>query len=129
MAWSKVTNSADIETLSNGYKVVTWKIDLKSCALSNALVIFNNQDNKKQCPASGQPGMEVKNGYYYYSDGTMSDTAPSGTETGSGTGSGSGSTTEEWNTVTTNRLTAKPRVYSQGFYLAGNFFTFDEKIR
>lgn len=71
--------------------------------------------------------MEVKNGYYYYSDGTMSDTAPSGTETGSGTGSGSGSTTEEWNTVTTNRLTAKPRVYSQGFYLAGNFFTFDEK--
>lgn len=48
-AWpgQKVTNSADIETLSNGYKVVTWKIDLKSCALSNALVIFNNQDNKK----------------------------------------------------------------------------------
>lgn len=123
----KVTNSADIETLSNGYKVVTWKIDLKSCALSNALVIFNNQDNKKQYPASGQPGMEVKNGYYYYSDGTMSDTAPSGTETGGGTGGSTGGsdTPVEWNTVTTNRLTEKPRVYTQGFYLAGNFFTFD----
>lgn len=32
-----------------------------------------------------------------------------------------------WNTVSENRLTAKPRVYSQGFYLAGNFFTFDKK--
>lgn len=123
-AWpgQKVTNSADIETLSNGYKVVTWKIDLKSCALSNALIIFNNQDNKKQVPASDQPGMEVKNGYYYYSDGTMSDTAPSGTETGGGS-----DTPVEWNTVTTNRLTEKTRVYTQGFYLAGNFFTFDEK--
>ena len=122
----KVTNIADIETLANGYKVVTWKIDLKSCALSNALVIFNNQDNKKQYPASGQPGMEVKNGYYYYSDGTMSDTAPSGTETGGGTGGGGGSDTPvEWNTVATNRLTEKPRVYTQGFYLAGDFFTFD----
>lgn len=46
---------------------------------------------------------------------------------GSSSGTGSGSTTVEWNTVTTNRLTAKPRVYSQGFYLAGNFFTFDKK--
>lgn len=124
----KVTNSADIETLANGYKVVTWKIDLKSCALSNALVIFNNQDNGKQCPASGQPGKEVKNGYYYYSDGTMSDTAPSGTETGGGTeGGGSTGPTEKWDTEKINRLTEKPRVYSQGFYLAGNFFTFDEK--
>lgn len=45
----------------------------------------------------------------------------------SGSGTGSGSTTVNWNTVSENRLTAKPRVYSQGFYLAGNFFTFDEK--
>lgn len=42
----------------------------------------------------------------------------------SGTGGGGG-TTVEWNTVTTNRLTGKK--YSQGFYLAGNFFTFDKK--
>lgn len=80
----KVTNSADIETLSNGYKVVTWKIDLKSCALSNALIIFNNQDNGKQYPASGQPGKKVENGCYYYSDGTTSTTPPS---EGSGSGS------------------------------------------
>lgn len=45
----------------------------------------------------------------------------------SGSGTGSGSTTVNWNTVSENRLTAKPRVYSQGFYLAGNFFTFDKK--
>ena len=125
----KVTNSADIETLSNGYKVVTWKIDLKSCALSNALIIFNNQDNGKQYPASGKPGKEVKKDYYYYSDGTMSATAPSGTETGGGTGgtTGGGTTgpTEKWDTEKTNRLIEKPRVYTKGFYLAGNFFTFD----
>lgn len=122
----KVTNSEDIKTLANGYKVVTWKIDLKSCALSNALVIFNNQDKGKQCPASGQSGKEVKNGFYYYSDGTMSETAPSGTETGGGSGTG-GSTdpTEKWDTEKTNRLTGKK--YTQGFYLAGNFFSFQPK--
>lgn len=122
----KVTNSADIETLSNGYKVVTWKINLKSCALSNALVIFNNQDKEKQYPASGQPGKEVKNGYYYYSDGTMSATAPSGTETGGSTGGGTTGPTEKWDTENINRLTEKPRVYTQGFYLAGNFFSFSD---
>lgn len=37
-----------------------------------------------------------------------------------------GSTTIDWNTVSTNRLTEKKRVYSQGFYLAGSFFTFDK---
>ena len=126
-AWpgQKVTNTADIETLANGYKVVTWTIDLKTFALSNLLVIFNNQDHDKQYPASGQPGMEVKKGYYYYSDGTISATAPTGSETGgSGTGGGGG-TTEKWDTETVNRLTG--RVYSQGFYLAGNFFSFQPK--
>lgn len=126
----KVTNIADIETLANGYKVVTWKIDLKSCALSNALVIFNNQDKEKQVPAANQPGMDVKNGYYYYSDGTMSATAPSGTETGGSTGgtTGGGTTgpTVEWDTENINRLKDKPRVYTQGFYLAGNFFSFSD---
>ena len=126
----KVTNSADIETLANGYKVVTWTIDLKTFALSNLVVVFNNQNNGMQYPASGQPGMEVKNGYYYYSDGTMSDTAPSGTETGGGSGTGGstgGSTPVDWNTVNTNRL--ENHVYTQGFYLAGNFFTFsDNKV-
>ena len=55
--------------------------------------------------------------------------ASEGGSTGSGgTGGGGGSDTPvEWNTVTTNRLTEKTRVYTQGFYLAGNFFTFDKK--
>lgn len=50
-----------------------------------------------------------------------------GGSTGSGSEGSGGSTPVDWNTVTTNRLTEKPRVYTQGFYLAGNFFTFDEK--
>lgn len=37
-----------------------------------------------------------------------------------------GSTTVDWNTVETNRLTEKKRVYTKGFYLAGDFFTFDK---
>lgn len=41
---------------------------------------------------------------------------------GSGTG---GSTPVDWNTVSENRL--KNHVYSQGFYLAGNFFSFQPK--
>lgn len=126
-AWpgQNVTNSADIETLANGYKVVTWTINLKTFALSNLLVIFNNQNHNKQYPASGQPGMEVNDGYYYYSDGTISATAPTGSETGGGSGTGGGGTTEKWDTETVNRL--KGRVYSQGFYLAGNFFSFQPK--
>lgn len=44
--------------------------------------------------------------------------------TGSG-GTGDDGTTVEWNTVSTNRL--KGRVYSHGFYLAGNFFSFQPK--
>ncbi len=82
----KVTNSEDIKTLANGYKVVTWTIDLKTFALSNLAVVFNNQDKGKQVPASGQKGMDVKNDYYYYSDGTMSATAPPSEGSGSGSG-------------------------------------------
>ena len=120
----KVASNEDIKTLANGKKVVTWKIDLKSCSLTNALVIFNNNSNndvdKKQYPKGS--GWAVQDGLYYYKNGTTSTTPPSGSETGDG-----GSTTETYNTVTTNRLTEKTRVYTQGFYLAGNFFTFDDK--
>ena len=118
VAWpGQVAAATDIEEV-NGRKVVTWKIDLKSCELSNALVIFNNNNGGKQYPSS--VGWGVQDGLYYYKNGTTSTTPPSGSETGGG----SGSTTEKWNTVTTNRLTGKK--YTQGFYLAGNFFTFDE---
>lgn len=43
----------------------------------------------------------------------------------SGSTGDSGATTEKWDTETVNRL--KGRVYSQGFYLAGNFFSFSDK--
>lgn len=115
----KVTNNEDIKTLANGHKVVTWTIDLKTFELSNLVVIFNNNNNNKQYPASG--GWKVTDGQYYYKNGTTSTTPPSGSETGGG----SGTTTEKWDTETVNRL--KGHVYSQGFYLAGNFFSFQPK--
>lgn len=43
-----------------------------------------------------------------------------------GTEGGGGSTPVEWDTENINRLTEKPRVYTQGFYLAGNFFSFSD---
>lgn len=45
---------------------------------------------------------------------------------GSSSGTGGGSTPVEWDTENTNRLTEKPRVYTPGFYLAGNFFSFSD---
>lgn len=39
---------------------------------------------------------------------------------------GDGSTPVEWDTENINRLNEKPRVYTQGFYLAGNFFSFSD---
>lgn len=45
-----------------------------------------------------------------------------GGTTGGGTEGGGGSTPEKWDTETVNRL--NKHVYTQGFYLAGNFFSF-----
>lgn len=53
------------------------------------------------------------------------DASEGGSTGSSGTEDGGGSTTIDWNTVSTNRL--KGRDYSQGFYLAGNFFSFQPK--
>ena len=112
----------------NSNKVVTWTIDLGTCSLANARIIFNNGSGGQgnQYPESG--GFEVANNQYYNNTGKTTDPSQGGSGTGSGSGTGGstgGSTTVEWNTVSTNRLTGKK--YSQGFYLAGNFFTFDEK--
>lgn len=115
---SQVAAATDIKDI-NGTKVVTWKIDTKECASGKARVLFNNNkynNVEKKYPSS--VGWVVKDGLYYYKNGTTSTTPPSG----GSTGGGSGTTTEEWNTVNTNRL--KDHVYTQGFYLAGNFFTF-----
>lgn len=125
----QVAAATDIKEINGNKKVVTWKIDTKDCASGKALVLFNNNkynNVEKKYPSS--VGWVVKDGLYYYKNGTTSTTPPSGGSTGGGTEDGDGSTTVEWNTVTTNRLTG--RVYTQGFYLAGNFFTFsdDKKV-
>lgn len=113
--WPGNRTNYTTETINN-QKVVTWTIDLGSCSLANARIVFNNGGQGNQYPESG--GFEVANNQYYNNDGKTD--APSG-------GGGSTDPTEKWDTEKTNRLTAKPRVYSQGFYLAGNFFTFDKE--
>lgn len=124
-AWpGQAANPTDIKVVDGNKKEVTWKIDLKS--FKNAVVIFNN--NKKngalQHPSSGSAGWSVVDGASYNKDGNMASSGGSGS--GGTGGSTGGTTTIDWNTVTTNRLTEKKRVYTQGYYLAGNFFTFDK---
>ena len=116
------TECTDIQTVG-GTKVATWTLNLgDDVTASDVGIVFNSNGN--QYPDQNV-FWKVTDGLYYYKDGTTSTTPPSG-GSGSGTGSG-GSTTVDWNTVTKNRLTEKTRVYTQGFYLAGNFFTFDDK--
>ncbi len=107
----------------NGDKVVTWTIDLGTCTLANARIIFNNGSGGKynQYPESG--GFEVANNQYYNNNGKTVAPSEGGGSTGGGTGGGSGNTPVDWNTVNTNRL--ENHIYTQGFYLAGDFFTFD----
>lgn len=107
----------------NGDKVVTWTIDLGTCTLANARIIFNNGSGGKfnQYPESG--GFEVANNQYYNNNGKTVAPSEGGGSTGGGTGGGSGNTPVDWPTVTKNRL--EGHVYTQGFYLAGDFFTFD----
>lgn len=103
----------------SGNNVATWELDLGAEAASGVRIIFNGGDGKPQTDGGGFP---LINNQYYNFNGTTTDPSQGGSGTGGSTG---GTTTEKWNTVTENHLTDKPRVYSQGFYLAGNFFTFD----
>lgn len=123
--WPGKRTNYTTETV-NGKKVVTWTIDLIDCTLANARIIFNKRagGSGNQYPESG--GFEVANNQYYNNTGKT--TAPSeGGSTGGGTEGGGGSTTVEWDTENTNRLTKDiTRVYTQGFYLAGNFFSFSD---
>ena len=81
--------------------------------------IFEGTSNAlKIVPTSGKTSYTIT--YNYETNQIKYDAPESG-----GTEGGGGSTTVDWNTVTTNRLTEKKRVYTQGYYLAGNFFTFD----
>lgn len=64
------------ETINN-QKVVTWTIDLGSCTIDNARIIFNNRKNgdPNQCPPHGG-FFRVKDDHIYTSTndiGTLSD--------------------------------------------------------
>ena len=106
----------------SGKNVATWELDLGAEAATGARIIFNGVDGKPQTDGGGFP---LINNQYYDFNGTTTDPSQGGGGTGGGTEGGGGTTTEKWETVTKNRLTEKKRVYTQGFYLAGNFFTFD----
>ena len=73
----------------------------------------------KIVPTSGKTSYTIT--YNYETNQIKYDAPESG-----GTEGGGGNTPVDWNTVTDNHLTDKPRVYTQGFYLAGDFFTFDK---
>ena len=115
----------DIKTVGDK-KVATWTLDLGGVAASDACIVFNNGKDgtdSKQNPAEGVK-WTVKNNGYYDKNGETTDPSESGTG-GGGTGGGGGSTTVKWDTENTNRL--KNHVYTKGFYLAGNFFSFQAK--
>lgn len=111
------TKCIDIKKNDDGKYVATWTLNLGDNLASNACVVFNDgKDNGEQYPAKGNDWI-IENGASYNKDGKI---------TSSGGDSGTpGGGTEKWDTETVNRLTG--RVYSQGFYLAGNFFSFQPK--
>lgn len=78
--------------------------------------IYENKDKALQIDIT--PGKTSYTITYDYENNQIKYDKPKGGSTG-------GTTTVDWNTVTTNRLTGKK--YTQGFYLAGNFFTFDKE--
>ena len=117
------TECTDIKTVG-GKNVATWTLNLgDGVTASDVGIVFNG--NGSQYPAKGVL-WKVQDGLYYYKSGKTSTTPPSeGGTTGGGPEGGSTDPTEKWDTETVNRL--KNHVYSQGFYLAGNFFSFQPK--
>lgn len=104
MQWGPNSSIEDLVLTSSYQQAYESKTHNKSFKIKNAqgstyTITWDNETNQIKCDKEGS---------------------------GSGTGGGNegGSSTVEWNTVTTNRLKEKPRVYTQGFYLAGSFFTF-----
>lgn len=115
------TQCKTITTNAAGQRVATWTFILDD-NLAKAYVVFNNgKGNGQQHPAKGVKWI-IEDGASYNKNGKITS---SGSGSGTGSGGDSGSTTEKWDTETVNRL--KGRVYSQGFYLAGNFFSFQPK--
>ncbi len=86
--------------------------------------IFEGTSNAlKIVPTSGKTSYTIT---YNSENNQIKYDAPESGGTTGGTTGGSTDPTEKWDTEKTNRLTEKPRVYTQGFYLAGDFFTFDK---
>ena len=99
----------------NSNKVVTWTIELGSCTLANARIIFNNRHSSdgNQYPLSG--GFKVANNQYYNNDGMTTDPSE-------------GSVTPPTPPTPPTPSDENPidnRKYSKGYYLVGNFFNFD----
>lgn len=114
------TQCKTITTNADGQRVATWTFNLDD-NLAKAYVVFNNgKGNGKQYPAEGVKWI-IEDGASYNKNGKITS---SGGDSGT-PGGGSPDPTEKWDTETVNRL--KGRVYSQGFYLAGNFFSFQPK--
>lgn len=108
------TKCDNITTNADGKREATWTLNLGDNLASNASVVFNDGiDNGQQYPTSG--GWDVIDGASYNKGGKITSSSEGG----------GGSTPVDWPTVTTNRL--EGHVYTQGFYLAGDFFTFDTK--
>lgn len=86
--------------------------------------IFEGTNNAlKIVPTSGKTSYTIT---YDSENNKIKYDAPESGSTGGGNEGGGGSSTGMWDTETINRLTEKPRVYTQGFYLAGNFFSFSD---
>ena len=114
------TQCKTITTNADGQRVATWTFNLDD-NLAKAYVVFNNgKGNGQQHPAKGHNWI-IEDGASYNKNGKITS---SGGDSGT-TGGGSTDPTEKWDTETVNRL--KGHVYSQGFYLAGNFFSFQPK--
>ena len=107
-----------ITTNADGQRVAKWTFTLDD-NLAKAYVVFNNGSGL-QHPAEGVKWI-IEDGASYNKDGKITS---SGGDSGT-PGGGSTGPTEKWDTETVNRL--KNHVYSQGFYLAGNFFSFQPK--
>ena len=75
--WPGFHRNYTIETI-NKQKVVTWTINLGSCTLANARIIFNNRNSSdgNQYPLSG--GFKVANNQYYNNDGMTTDPSEGG---------------------------------------------------
>lgn len=91
--------------------------------LTSSFQTISENYNKalKIVPTSGKTSYTIT--YDSENNQIKYDAAEGGTTGGGSEGSG-GSTTVKWDTETVNRL--NKHIYTQGFYLAGNFFSFSD---